>query len=211
MIRWLGITFIILASVALTLSFSLLNNSEVIEDPTEGCFVDSRDNTTYRWVKIGSQIWMAENLRFKDVSGCIEFRNKKNYTKNQGYLYTWESAQKAVPEGWHIPSDEEYAEMFKYIAGDGANSRIIHDSLEQDKYGFNLETNGSYDAGRDKFFKPFCWVASAKYWSSSFGLSMKKDTLYSYFIYEPHYHRTGIVSTFDKLDAMHVRCVKNPD
>ena len=33
-----------------------------------GEFTDTRDNQTYNWVRIGDQIWMAENLHLPKVS-----------------------------------------------------------------------------------------------------------------------------------------------
>lgn len=50
-----------------------ISNPLVAQD--KGVFIDNRDNVSYKWVKIGDQIWMAENILFQ--------------TNNDQGLYTW--------------------------------------------------------------------------------------------------------------------------
>lgn len=76
-----------------------------------GSFVDPRDNNVYRWVKIGGQIWMAENLRFKPEKGSWCWKNQEDNCKTRGRLYNWNAAMQAAPPGWHLPSDEEWKEL----------------------------------------------------------------------------------------------------
>ena len=40
-----------------------------------GTFVDSRDSRTYKWVQMGEQIWMGENLKFQADSGAVCYDN----------------------------------------------------------------------------------------------------------------------------------------
>ena len=118
----------------------------VIPDSIANFITDSRDGQTYRTVKIGSQIWMAQNLNYKtEKSSCYDDADS-NCTK-YGRLYTWADAMDSTaffstngkgcgytledrdmctprypvrgicPLGYHIPTPEEWYELF-VVAGD---------------------------------------------------------------------------------------------
>ncbi|MEE4197968.1 MAG: FISUMP domain-containing protein [Bacteroidales bacterium] len=73
-------------------------------------FIDTRDNRSYKTVQIGNQVWFAENLAFEiEDSWC--YKKKDEYCEKYGRLYTYESAVKSCPVGWHLPSDEEWQEL----------------------------------------------------------------------------------------------------
>jgi uncharacterized protein (TIGR02145 family) len=104
------------------------------DDTTSGSFTDSRDGNIYKWVKIGNQVWMAENLRFKADSGSWCWENKEEYCAVKGRFYDWETALKAAPQGWHLPSDEEWKKMEIALGltaeqADAEGFRIDNDSL----------------------------------------------------------------------------------
>ena len=106
-----------------------------------GKFIDNRDNKEYRWVNIGGQIWMAENLAYKvDTGGCWSYwayDSHHNIVEKYGYLYNRRTAMLVAPEGWHIPSQHEWWELELYISDniieDNINKRyLVNKSLASD-------------------------------------------------------------------------------
>jgi uncharacterized protein (TIGR02145 family) len=78
-------------------------------------FTDPRDGRVYHTVKIGNQIWMAENLKFNAFS---ERSWVYAYINNEIY-YDWEAAKNACPPGWHLPSQEEWRELVDSVGEEG--------------------------------------------------------------------------------------------
>ncbi|HZK24421.1 MAG TPA: FISUMP domain-containing protein, partial [Oscillospiraceae bacterium] len=115
------------------------------EDESAGTFTDSRDGNVYKFVTIGNQVWMAENLKYlpsfegpatyyvygykgTDVNAAKATANYSTY----GVLYYWTTAmagstssianpsgvQGICPAGWHLPSDAEWTQLIDYLGGD---------------------------------------------------------------------------------------------
>src|SRR5574344_2158928 len=117
----------VLFTVLILVSMMSCNNS----------ITDKRDGNKYKVVKIGKQVWMAENLRYlpeitakeeasttapnyyvydyegNDVQAALQTSNYKVF----GTLYNWEAAKTACPSGWHLPTAEEYQAMEDYLGG----------------------------------------------------------------------------------------------
>lgn len=138
-----------------------------------GTFTDSRETPTkeYRWVKIGTQTWMAENLAYLpsvsaisnksnfsdkyyvyDYDGTVvaEAKASSNYTK-YGVLYNWTAAKVACPTGWHLPDTTEWNTLETYVSKDSAGVKLKATSgwstsniSGTDSYGFSALPAGHY-------------------------------------------------------------------
>ena len=96
-----------------------------------GIFTDPRDGKTYKTVKIGNQVWMAENLNYNTGIGSWCYDNNSSNCNKYGVLYNWTAAmdgeassttnpsgiQGVCPAGWHLPSDAEWTELTDYLGG----------------------------------------------------------------------------------------------
>lgn len=82
-----------------------------------GTMTDPRDGQVYKTVKIGTQDWMAENLNYDLNLGCWVYKKDPANAKIYGRLYDWETANKACPSGWHLPSDEEWFTLRDFLGG----------------------------------------------------------------------------------------------
>ena len=96
-------------------------------------FIDKRDGEIYRTVKIGDQLWFAENLRYK-CEGALSYGGNLDegsdpLVKCFGLLYHWGCAAAAVPEGWHLPSIDEWRELIAIVGGSLSQKTDIGDEV----------------------------------------------------------------------------------
>jgi uncharacterized protein (TIGR02145 family) len=135
----------------------------------QNAFTDKRDGKKYRTVKIGEQAWMAQNLNYKTKGSACYKGNVANCQK-YGMLYDWETAVKACPAGWHLPSDTEWQILVNFT-GDAefagrdlkAKNGWNEKSNGTDKYAFSALPGGS--AGQSVAFGNIgcdggCWWSS---------------------------------------------------
>jgi len=87
-------------------------------------FTDYRTGQTYKIVKIGTQIWMAENLNFPTKVSEIQYHNSWYYDNDSitnasiyGRLYSFTIANSACPGGWKIPTIMDWDSLINYLGG----------------------------------------------------------------------------------------------
>ena len=139
--------------------------------------LDPRDGKGYKIIKIGRQLWMAENLNYEynnksARSSCYD-DDLKNCFK-YGRLYNWKAAQNVCPQGWHLPSKDEFETLFEYVGGSklagkhlkSANDWIDYEEesrIGSDSYGFRALPAGDGD-GSGHYT---ALGVSTSFWSSS--------------------------------------------
>ena len=109
------------------------------EDDSQNLTVTDVDGNVYHTLKIGSQVWMVENLkttRYNDSTeitmiedstlwnhltepACCWMDNDLNNKEPYGGLYNWYAVNtgKLCPDGWHVPTNEEWTELIDYLGG----------------------------------------------------------------------------------------------
>lgn len=175
----------------------------------EGEFTDTRDGQIYRWIRIGAQFWMAENLKYKSPSSWI-YGNSTLKSKDYGRLYTWYEALKICPAGWHLPSDAEWELMVNYLGGSViAGGELKEAGLSHwerpnagatNASGFTALPSGYKYESNDFFgltMYSYWWTADEKNAEKAWGRSLEYN--------KEKISRIGS----DKRMGFSVRCVKN--
>jgi uncharacterized protein (TIGR02145 family) len=190
------------------------------------------DGNNYLTVKIGNQIWMAENLNvshFRNGDSIPEARSAEEWIrlerelkpawcvhqnasedpKKYGKLYNWYAVNDKrglAPDGWHIPSDEEWSQMVTYMGGE------VLAALKMRTTGSSENVSESGDGGfmglpgggcrNDGTFFGF---GSYGYWWSS-----TEITASGAWIRLLDYVNCNVYSkSYNKYFGLSVRCIKN--
>jgi len=138
------------------------DNELIGGSPSEytGYFVDDRDGQKYKTVRIGDNVWTAENLNFSanDSSWCLN--DDPNNCKRYGRMYSFNSALSACPSGWHIPSREEFESLFEYYGGLENAGRVL---TSDDTISLRIPLGGwrGYKGGYANFDDTMIWTATS--------------------------------------------------
>jgi uncharacterized protein (TIGR02145 family) len=82
-----------------------------------GSYTDPRDGREYLTVQIGQQQWMAENMAYESESPGAIYREDTPFLDAFGRYYSWEVALEVCPEGWHLPSEDEWDLLAESLGG----------------------------------------------------------------------------------------------
>ena len=94
--------------------------SDTISFKTENIntFTDNRDGQKYMMKQIGLDTWMIENLNYY-TNNSVYFQNDSSeYAKTFGRLYLYNEAEQVCPQGWHLPTREEWTNLVNFVAND---------------------------------------------------------------------------------------------
>ncbi len=132
------------------------------EGGERGVLTDSRDGKTYKTLKVGDYNLMLENLNYAaDGSSC--FRDSDEFCKIYGRAYDyetaigdeeedWDGVEGVCPEGWRIPSAEEWIYLIQNSGGRLQHKKGSKASAIVAKNIFNLKLAGNRSHANDQYF-----------------------------------------------------------
>ncbi|MDR1760203.1 MAG: fibrobacter succinogenes major paralogous domain-containing protein [Fibrobacter sp.] len=181
-----------------------------------GTFTDERDNKEYKWVEIGTQTWMAENLNHIPETGnswC--YKDDDSNCDTYGRLYDWGTAMEDCPDGWHLPSSEEWNTLVNFVGSSTAGTKLKSKTgwidngngliAGTDDYGFNA-LPGGYRSGNDGSFSS---VGSSGLWWTATESESSSDYAQRRNTRSDFTDMSNGMGNFGKISGYSVRCVKD--
>jgi len=166
----------------------------------KGSFEDMRDGNWYKYVTIGSKVWMAESVNYKTAEGswCYgEGRYAEEKCKEYGRLYNHNTAKNVCPNGWRLPDKADY-ELLIAIWGGTLNSAA---GGAKDPKGFNAKLGGFRGAGG-----AYDFMESAVYfWTST---KYGENSAWMFGVAGTTANAMGSVSQDNIHTGRYVRCIK---
>lgn len=198
-----------------------------------GTFTDAKDGHFYKWVKIGTQIWMAENLKatiYNDGSSIPNVTDNKAWKKLKqgaycwynnddsneniyGALYNWYAVNtgKLAPNGWHVPTDAEWTTLTTFLGGETvAGGKLIETGTTHWQSPITGATNEfgftALPAGYRSRSGTFCSIGSFGIWWCS-----SEDGAFSSWRQSMHYVSSNVRWNYHifKDYGFSVHCVKD--
>lgn len=207
------------------------------EDLPGGDLLVDVDGNRYSTIAIGNQVWMAEDLkttRYYDGTPIPRVENYDEWAELTLPAYSWynnDTAKreefgalynfyavetgKLCPEGWHVPSDEEWIILESSLGGasnaGGALKEAGTDHWKTPNTGASNESGfTALPGGYRSYNGTFNWMRTYGLWWSSSEKSWyggPPRVIYRDLRYDGQDMRRNIS---DKASGLSVRCIKNP-
>ena len=221
--------------ILILISFTFLNGCQK-EGPSNDTNTDltvvDMDGNTYHTKVIGTQTWMVENLKTttyrngdpipyltdptdweNSTSGAYcECDDDPSNTSDYGYLYNWyviSDARGIAPEGWHIPSEAEWATMVDFLGGEA----IAGDKLKESGTDhWIVNTDASNESGFTGLPGGYRSSIGTYYDFGEFGLwwtSTNSSVTSSYYYSLSAYNSAVNYDSHPNIDGSSIRCVKD--
>lgn len=203
----------------------------VVKPEATGEMIDARDQFNYHWVRYNGLDWTIENSHYKTTEGSYAIyvdnqiigesedeRNSKTLAK-YGYLYTYQGALEAAPDGWRVPTDDDWKNLEKTL---GMSKNEAEDTEWRGKYTAELMKQDGEGTSLNFLCAGF-WTVSISSYTSPFHLigvyglywSSTEDTLKSneYVYYRKIVYNSSKVFRYsiDKANMLSVRFVRDSD
>lgn len=200
--------------------------------PIPGETVTDLNGNLYHSVKIGTQVWMLENLRtsrfrngdsiryatmnvswFTTLPKFCYYNNDTANAKTYGALYNWFAAADSrgiAPAGWHVPTQQEWKTLLDYCGGaDFAGGKLKSTGFtywKSPNYGATNETDFSaLPAGSRDCNGEFGGLGSATvFWTSSESISTM-----AYYTDLQYNTIQSVNAPGDKYYGRSIRCIKD--
>ncbi len=123
------------------------------------------DGNVYNTVAIGTQCWTKENLKVTKynnndiipdssnstwgtsaIGARTDYVGVSGYVGTYGYLYNWYAATDSrgiCPSGWHVPTDDEWNKLVKFIDSGADTSTSSTSSTQSTTAGGEMKTAGT--------------------------------------------------------------------
>ena len=199
-------------------------------DP-ERQFCDTRDGKAYKYVTIGTQTWMAENLNYETAnSWCYD--DVTSNCATYGRLYTWAAAMDSAgtwstngkgcgygstcspaypvrgvcPSGWHLPTKAEFETLFTAVGGSSTAGTQLKSTT-----GWNDSGNGIDAFGFSALPAGYYYLGYFSYdgYNANFWSSTEYSSDYAYFMYLYNDYDFASLDYYYKDYGFSVRCLRD--
>ena len=171
-------------------------------DLSYGEYTDTRDNQVYKTIKIGDQVWLAQNLNYAaENSFC--YKNMNSKCERYGRIYTWESAQSVCPEKWRLPGADDYRDLYEYVGASSIAGRYLRSAALWGDGGTNDAGFSAIPAGILNDQGTFVEDGASYFWTTT---ESNNDTAWLMGFFDGQ--DEGYLYLLPKKEGFSVRCIE---